>query len=262
MTGRSSSRNYGAHSPTTRGSTLLVGMEIAWIATGLAHQLGKGMDDDGTLDRVLRAMVRRQAPSGLFRHDGLSKARSRFPNFATQIYAVHALATVAHFDLDENAQDLAESAAGCLLRLQLSGGGWPWLFDTIRGTVVERYEVYSVHQDAMAPMALLELSDVTGDARYREAAIAGLPWSRGHNELSVDLLDADHHFAHRSIRRRYPWNRVTLATNVAGSVAIGRPLRAASGSVELNRTCRPYHLGWMLEAWAGREPKQSDSASG
>ena len=23
--------------------------------------------------------------------------------------------------------------------------------------------------------------------------------------------------------------------------------------MELNRTCRPYHLGWILEAWSGHE---------
>ena len=87
----------------------------------------------------------------------------------------------------------------------------------------------------MAPMALLELSDVTGDARYRDAAIAGLAWSRGHNELGVDLLDADHHFAHRSIRRKSPWNRAAQAANIAGSVVAGRPVRVSGSALEVNR---------------------------
>ncbi|HWS44463.1 MAG TPA: hypothetical protein VN636_01255, partial [Acidimicrobiia bacterium] len=184
--------------------------------------------------------------------------RSRFPNFATEIYAVLALATVAKLGLDGDARALAVDAADELLRLQLADGGWPWLFDARRGIIVERYEVYTVHQDAMAPMALLDLTDATGDPRYRAAAIAGLEWSRGHNELGVDLLDAANHFAHRSIRRRGPWNRVALAANTAGSATIGRPLRASGRALEVNRTCRPYHLGWMLEAWAGREPRATD----
>jgi len=240
----------------------LVGMEIAWLVTGLSLQVGIGADDGGMLARVLRSMKRRVAPSGLFLHDGASKPRSRFPNFATEIYAVLALATAARLDLDGDARALAENTANQLLRLQIGDGGWPWLFDARRGTVVERYEIYTVHQDAMAPMALLELSAVTGDARYRDAAIAGLAWSRGHNELGVDLLDAEHHFAHRSIRRKSPWNRAAQAANVAGSVVAGRPIRVSGSALEVNRTCRPYHLGWMLEAWAGRELEGSDAADG
>ncbi len=211
---------------------------------------------------MLRAMKRRRADSALFRHDGASNSRTRFPNFATEIYAVLALATVAGFGLDDEAKAMAQGTADQLLRFQLPDGGWPWLFDARRGSVVENYEVYSVHQDAMAPMAMLELSAVTGDARYRDAAIAGLAWSRGQNELAVDLLDADHHFAHRSIRRKAPWNRIVLAANTAGSLAAGRPVMRSGGQVELNRTCRPYHLGWMLEAWAGRELKGSDAVDG
>ncbi len=89
-----------------------------------------------------------------------------------------------------------------LLELQLPDGGWPWLFDAERGTVVERYEVYSVHQDAMAPMALFELSEATGDPRYRDAAVRGLRWIHGDNELGRNMVDRENRLVLRSIRRR------------------------------------------------------------
>jgi hypothetical protein len=229
----------------------LVGMEVAWLAIGLsqwAHQPGA----EETLSRVVAALRRRRALSGLYVHDGRSAGRSRFPNFATEIYTVLALASLARAGLDEHAKEHAEVLANLLVRFQDPDGGWPWLYDAERAEVVERYEVYSVHQDAMAPMAMLELSALTGDDSYAAAAVRGLAWSRGNNELTFDLIDRDARFAHRSIRRKRPWDRAVLAANVAGTRFVGRPLHRSGSFLEVNRTCRPYHLGWMLEAWAGR----------
>ena len=104
----------------------------------------------------------------------------------------------------------------------------------------------------LAPMALLDISEVTGDQRWANAAISGLAWSRGNNELHTDLLDIEGRFAHRSIRRRPPLDRLLLATNAVTARTVGRPLVRRAILVEVNRTCRPYHLGWILEAWAGR----------
>ena len=229
----------------------LVGMEVAWLAIGIsqwAHEPGA----DEALSRVVAALRRRRAPSGLYVHDGRSASRSRFPNFATEIYTVLALVSLARAGLDDDAREHAEILANLLVRFQDPDGGWPWLYDAERAEVVERYEVYSVHQDAMAPMAMLELSELTGDDSYATAAVRGLAWSRGHNELAFDLIDRDARFAHRSIRRKRPWDRVVLAANVAGARFAGRPLHRSGSFLEVNRTCRPYHLGWMLEAWAGR----------
>ena len=140
-----------------------------------------------------------------------------------------------------------------LLRLQQPDGGWPWLFEAERGFVVEPYEIYTVHQDAMAPMALLELGDLTQDPQYRAAAVRGLAWSRGDNPLRADLILPGAQFAHRSIRRRTPWDRAALLASSAGAVLAHRPVHVPGFALEINATCRPYHLGWILEAWAGRE---------
>src|SRR5215203_2001439 len=150
-----------------------LGMELGWIVTGLAHHVAGGGSETGewllreSLDQLL---VTNRTPSGLFRHFGDAGRRRRFPNFATQIYSVLALAVVGRHGLDERALPAARRTAALLLESQLPDGGWPWLFDAERGTVVERYEVYSVHQDAMAPMAMFELSEATGDGRYAAAA--------------------------------------------------------------------------------------------
>ncbi|HEY7562162.1 MAG TPA: hypothetical protein VH650_08310 [Gaiellaceae bacterium] len=225
------------------------GMELAWIVQGLALQDGGA---DGALEEALGALLAHQAPSGLFHHSGQG-ARRRFPNFATQIYSVLALATVARAGADDRALPAARKAADRLLALQLPDGGWPWLYDADTGRVVERYEVYSVHQHGMAPMALLELAEIAGEPRYAAAAGVGLAWIEGRNELGLSMVDEGEPMIYRSLRRRRPWDRLVLYGNTAASRALRRPLLPGSRKPELNATCRPYELGWLCEAWAGRE---------
>jgi hypothetical protein len=232
----------------------LAGMEIAWLVIGLAHASERSDRANVGLDRVLQHLRQtRLAPSGLAYHTAKSGPRRHLPNFATQIYTVLALTAAARTKRAPWAENAAVELADHLLRLQRPNGGWPWVFHADRAVVVEPYEIYSVHQDAMAPMALLELTDLTGDDRYATAARAGLDWSTGNNELGVDLLDRDARFAHRSIRRRAPFDRVVLAANSAAALAHSPLTWQRDSTLELNATCRPYHLGWILQAWSGRE---------
>jgi hypothetical protein len=200
-------------------------------------------------DAVAHHLERAETPSGLFRHTDAGR-RARLPNFATQIYGVLALARSARLRDDDRALAAARRAADRLVELQRHDGAWPWIYDVERASVVEPYELYSVHQDAMAPMALDELAAATGDGAYREAALRGAEWIWGRNELGVQMLDREAGILHRSIRRRRPLDRLLLYANTASALA-SRPWFAGDARLlELNRSDRPYHLGWVLEAWA------------
>ncbi len=226
----------------------LEGLELSWVVIGAAVAGADVLLDDA----IQRQVARADAASGLFRHRD-SGRRARFPNFATQIYGVLALAIAARHGR-EQALAPARRAADRLLELQRPDGGWPWIFDTRTGRVVEPYELYSVHQDAMAPMALTELSESTGEPRYREAALRGVDWVFGVNDLGRGMLDREARILYRSIRRRRGLDRALLYANTAGAMAGRAPLAGVRGPLEVNPTDRPYHLGWVLEAWAGREP--------
>ncbi len=226
----------------------LEGLELSWVVIGAAQA---GATD--LFERALAEQLRRaETPSGLFRHLS-SGRRARFPNFATQIYGVLACTYAARAGRDD-ALAAGTRAAEVLLGLQREDGGWPWIFDNLRGRVVEPYEVYSVHQDAMAPMALRELSEVGGDPRFGKAAEAGVEWIFGANELGRPLLDRRVGILYRSIRRRRPLDRGLLYANTALSSAGVRTSsqHASTPGLGINRTDRPYHLGWVLEAWCSR----------
>jgi hypothetical protein len=237
------------------GPPALEGLAIAWVAIGvtLAADAGAGPRAEGLRDAALGQLLERQAASGLLLHYGVGWRR-RFPNFATQIYGLLALAVAARANGDGRALAAARRLGDRLLDVQRPNGGWPWLFDARRGAAIEPFEVYSTHQDGMAPMALLELTEACGDQRYRDAALRGLDWIWGENELGVQMLDRGEGMLYRSIVRRPPLDRVAVYANTLGSYGRWPPLARVRGPLRLNATDRPYHLGWVLEAWCGREP--------
>lgn len=240
--------------PGTSPLDALSGDELAWVVIGLTESEAAGQDGAGEqiLASAREQLLGRATESGLFAHV-TTGPRRRFPNFATQIYAIQALAKLARFRDDTEARLAAQAAGERLLSLQLPDGGWPWLYDSVRGTIVEPYAIYSVHQDAMAPMAMHGLSEATGDERYRAAAVYGLDWIWGRNELEAQMLDRDTGMIYRSIRRRERLDRAYLFGRTAVSYVRSPKLKDARKTLEVNRTDRPYHLGWILEAWAGRE---------
>jgi hypothetical protein len=238
------------------GWATCLGMDIAWIIIG-AGSAARGSGSSAAV-KVLREVVESVcghyvSDCGLLYHFGESNPRRRFPNFATQIYNVYALSCAGEFLGDDRPLTVARRIADKLLALQLPCGGWPWLYDAKRGCVVERYEIYSVHQDGMAPMSLLKLSEVSGEEKYARAALKGLDWLYSKNELKFDMIDEKEALIYRSIRRRKPLNKLMLTTNTGLSI-LGLPSDIADGRfLEINPTCRPYHLGWILFGWSGKE---------
>jgi len=232
----------------------LEGMEIGWLVIGAAEaRRAKLAGADVLHDRFVQVLRGRQAKrTPLYHHLGTSKGRALLPNFATQIYSLLALAESARVTNDSTVLAEAVRLADLLVSLRHADGGWPWLYHAERATVVEAYQIYSVHQDAMAPMAYFALAEVTGDPQYARLGADGLPWCFGRNELGFDFYDAATRFAHRAIKRRGWTDRGELWTNTA-SALLGLNRRVHLGQSEINTTCRPYHQGWILEAWAGRE---------
>jgi hypothetical protein len=239
----------------TAGIARLIGTELAWVILGLAtiSERTETPSVRRLLGRALDQLVDgNRGASGLFLHSGRG-LRRRFPNFATEIYGILALAVVACLGIDDRALGAGKRAADVLLSLQLSDGAWPWLFDADRGIVVEPYGIYAVHQHGMAPMALSELSKASGDPRYAAAAEAGLQWALGANELRQHMMPLERGMTYRSIRRKPPLNRLYLYANATSVATLRRrAFGIGSSTVELDRTCRPYELGWLIEAWSDR----------
>src|SRR4051812_5996547 len=167
---------------------------LAAARSGEATELAGGADQlaDAT-DRAAHLLLAAQGSSGLFPHvlpaDQLGRFRSHVGCFADQAYAIQALARYATATGDRAALDAAARCADRLVALQGGHGQWWWHYDWRYGTVVERYPVYSVHQHAMAPMALMELREA-GGPDHRPAVAAGLRWLVERPESNADLIAA------------------------------------------------------------------------
>ena len=86
------------------------------------------------------------------------------------------------------------------MRHQLQDGGWPWMYYVSSGKVIDYYPLFSVHQDAMAPMSLLQLQNVTGKD-YSEFVLLSLKWL-DKNILGETMILSGKETVWRAIQRR------------------------------------------------------------
>ncbi|SEM33489.1 hypothetical protein [Streptacidiphilus jiangxiensis] len=245
-------------------------VEAAWVlsalcaARGLTDATGVERRLQTARDRLLRA---RLGAGPLFPHATgpglLPWYRAHVGCFADQTYPLQALAR-AHASTeggDPAALAAADACAARICELQGEGGQWWWHYDARHGTVVEGYPVYSVHQHAMAPTALLDLTEA-GGADHGEAIRRGLRWMTQVPELREapgggtpePMIHDDLGVTWRKVFRGDPRKAVRAARGVGSLLVPGlrlEPLERLYPPVALDRECRPYEFGWMLHAWLG-----------
>ena len=229
--------------------------EVGWIVTGLAEagartELGEG---EALLDQCRSQLLGERRPrDGLVTHVARGP-RKRLPSFADQAFALLALTQLARIRDDGEARKAALSIGERLLENRMSDGAWPWLYDPIRGSVVEPYEIRTVHQDALGVIAMHGLAEATDEPRYREVAVQGLDWVYGANELGTEMFDREADLIYSSIRRKQRFPRAQQVRTAAAAYLRAAPRPADPAELEIDRVMHTDHLGWLLEAWAGRE---------
>ncbi len=231
-------------------------VNLAWVLLGVDHTLVKETDAaaEKLAQLAIEDLLKLFNPTSrlFYRHakiGPIAGVSRRVPCFANQIYPVMALAAHARRTGSAEAARVGRAVADKLCSLQGSFGQWWWLYDAIGGVVVDGYPVFSVHQDGMAPMALLETTRAGGRS-YQCEIEKGLSWIFGENELEKNLVLTDQGLVLRDIHRK-------------GVGRVRRALRSAAwcwglcskecrvrepGDFTINSECRPYHLGWILYA--------------
>jgi hypothetical protein len=229
-------------------------MELAWLLTGLSYASRAEEKQRLHLEPLARQtyilLRSNQGKHGLCGHmakwHSLAGAvRGHVGSFADQVYPIIAMAQFGEVFGIKDALQNSLSCANAICRLQGPLGQWWWHYDAGTGRVVERYPVYSVHQHAMAPMALFAAQDAC-NVNFGEQVHKGLEWVRGANELQQDLQDESATVVWRCIRPPKSTSYFERVSRLAG-------LHGAAGTLRVLHECRPYELGWLLYAFAGRE---------
>lgn len=241
----------------------LATVDLSWLLTAAVGAATIDPSADGSTDRLAsRAadrLVRSCGAGDLYPHlipparqsGWRGRWRAHVGSFADQIYPVQALARAANLTGDQRLLAAADRTAARLCQLQGADGQWWWHYDMRTGAVVEQYPVYSVHQHAMAPMALLDLLGAGGGDHRAEIA-AGLRWLDTHPEVAEELIDDRAGVVWRKVGRREP-RKAARAVNAAAS-SVSADWRAPGLDKVLpprvvDHECRPYELGWLLYAW-------------
>ncbi|GLS30388.1 hypothetical protein [Neomesorhizobium albiziae] len=229
-------------------------VDCSWmlIAAVAARKLGD------TYDLAVMAKERLMAAQGaygLFPHrlpaSSNGKLRAHIGCFADQVYSTQGLARFAVAYQDQAALVAADACGARICQLQGPDGQWWWHYDVRNGTVVEGYPVYSVHQHAMAPMALLDLREA-GGVDHMGALVKGLQWLVRHPEVSEPMICEQDAVIWRKAARREPKKAVRALSAVTTALKPGLHLPGLDRAFPPNQVdheCRPYELGWLLYAW-------------
>lgn len=235
-------------------------VEVAWLVAALATAREQA-DVEDILKRARDMLLTsRHRGSALFPHTtgpGLAPLyRAHVACFADQVYPIQALARLHRSGDDVAALAAAEECAARICEVQGEGGQWWWHYDSRTGAVVERYPVYSVHQHAMAPMALFDLGEAGGSDRTA-AITRGLRWMTRQPELGGDgppMIVDDSALTWRKVYRGDPKKLIRAAHALTTRVVPGLRLRPVEGifrPTAIDRECRPYEFGWLLFTWLG-----------
>jgi hypothetical protein len=227
-------------------------MELAWFLSGLAHAqlMGPFEHDQKSLQqaasRTYNLLAANQGDYGLFAHSaGLTmfgRLRSYIGSFADQVYPIYALSKYGQAFGVPEAVAKATDCAHAICRLQGPLGQWWWHYNSRNGKTLGKFPVYAVHQDAMAPMALFAMTEASGED-FSQAIYKGLDWIFGANELQIDLRDLTNNLVWRSL---YLGPVKNTLNELLGQIGIS----GSSNGLRILYEDRPYHLGWLLYAFA------------
>ncbi|MGQ9722577.1 MAG: hypothetical protein ACUVXA_14790 [Candidatus Jordarchaeum sp.] len=172
-----------------------------------------------------------------------------FGNFASQSYSIYGLSTYYQATGDDRALKVALNCSNKICSLQGPHGQFWWIYNVRRGTIADKYPVFSVHQDGMGPMALKKLS-IVSKRDYSDFIEKSFDWLYGNNEMGISMILWEEGIILRCVQRKAPLSELSYYLNMVRSrfhlPSVKNDNQLALGGLEILNETRPYHMGWML----------------
>jgi hypothetical protein len=244
----------GRYRSAKRGVT----MELAWFLTGLSNWAlvcpEKLAGLRGLALQTLALLKKNRGEQGFFGHlarggSVIGMTRGRIGSFADQVYPIYAMTRFSQAYQDEDALKMALQCGRGLCEAQGSLGQWWWHYDSLGGGVLEGYPVFSVHQHAMGPMTMFALGEAA-QIDFTPWIYRGLQWINSANELAFNMEDDSAQVIWRCQYR----STSQVKTYLKAALNLGDAAKPYQAKKDLKVLfeCRPYELGWLLYAFAGR----------
>lgn len=229
-------------------------MELSWFLTGILMAstfsevfkvaIGK------LPEKVYTILRNNYGSSGIFSHQSTNtisgKFRGNLASFADQVYPIYVLSLYSKLKNNHEASLIADECATKLCELQGENGEWFWHYNSKTGKVISKFPIYSVHQDAMAPMALFAVQRATGN-NYEKYIYKGLDWIINQNLLNENIYMNNENIICRAIQpsKTHRKFRATLSH-------LGLSPNEDYNNLSILKESWSYHFGWILFAFAGK----------
>jgi len=231
-------------------------VELSWALSALSINSSQPTDETLANNISLRLLKSFDNKSCLFPHwpvgSNPSFLRKHVLCFADIVYPIQALSFYSKTFSNQRALETANLCAKRICQLQGDNGQWFWHYDIRNSRVVERYPVYSVHQDSMAPMALRAVRQAGGED-FSYAINKGLDWLIDPPEpIENPIIDRKEKVIWRKVYRREPGKFVRTTQAILSRLHPDIQLPAVDIFFKPNKIdyeSRPYHMGWILYAW-------------
>jgi hypothetical protein len=246
-----------------------VTMELAWFLTGLSNWAlvcpGKLVGLRGLAFKTLALLKQNRGEQGFFGHlarsgSVIGMTRGRIGSFADQVYPIYAMTRFSQAYQDESALKMALQCGRGLCEAQGSLGQWWWHYDSLGGGVLEGYPVFSVHQHAMGPMTMFALGEAA-QIDFTPWIYRGLKWINSENEIGFEMEDDASQVIWRCQYRSTSQLKTYLKAVLHANLGSADKFYKAKKDLKVLFECRPYELGWLLYAFAGRAGENAPSYS-
>ncbi|MCB0748945.1 MAG: hypothetical protein KDC90_15910, partial [Ignavibacteriae bacterium] len=228
-------------------------MELSWFLTGLLfastfNEKFKGSVE--TLPPKIYAKIRKNyGGHGIFQHEDTNnlegKIRANIGSFADQVYSIYALSLYSQQYHNEEALLITTECANKICELQSENGEWQWQYDSQTGKVVSYFPIHTVHQVALAPMALFAAQMASGN-NYNKFILKGINWLTENKFLQNQLIDKSNNAI---------LNKITPVLNsklYSFINLLGIELKPNINKLKINYESSSYDFGWILYTFAGR----------
>lgn len=228
-------------------------MELSWFLTGLLFASSFNDKFKNSIDnlpnKVYKKIRKNYGGKGIFQHEDTNnlegKLRANIGTFADQVYPIYALSLYSKHYQNEEALLIAEQCADKICSHQNKNGEWKWQYDSETGNVISQYPIHSIHQFALAPMALFAIQMATYKD-YTKYIFKSLDWAANNNYLYKKIVDK---------RNRAIWNKITPSTNskvftLLNFLKINSFYKSKKLRIQFESSS--YEFGWILYTFVGR----------